>query len=674
MHPGQRVVAAAAGIAAALTSTSGTLLALAPPAVAEAAPGQDVDNDWGQSAAEVDQEIAVDADADPVVLAARARYQRALASYHVAKKAERAARAARRHALATTTHADDGVAARALAAAQRRVHRAANEVVAAQLSMANAESDAQTRIRGEHYVQAPRVALPAQPTGLIARGGSAQVALSWGAATGAAQYRVFRDGTQVASTTAATYLDVGLDDSTTYAYRVLAVNVAGWSPVSDEVVATTAAATPAAPTGLVAAAGDTTIQLSWASTANATGYHLYRGGTLIGSPTGTTFTDTGLSDGTSYSYTVSATNGTAESTRSTAATATPVATPPPAPTGLVAVPGDRTVNLTWNQDGDASSYRVYRGTTLVGSPTSTSFTDTGLSNGISYPYTVVAFRLNSVASPASAAVTATPTAAAPGAPTGLSAQAGDTVTTLSWAAVSGATSYKVYRGGVLRATVSTTTWTDTGLTNGTTYSYYVTAVKVAVESAPSATVTAAPAAVVPATPTGLTATPGNTQVTLTWTATSGATGYRIYRGGVLIASPTTTTYTDTGRTNGTTYSYYVIAVNGSTPSPASTTVTATPFAPAVSGTFTGATTAIANGHGTLNVVIVLSAGKITSATGTLLTYDSSETRTINSTAIPQYNSKAVAANSASISKVTGATLTWAAYKTSLQSALTQAGL
>ena len=93
-----------------------------------------------------------------------------------------------------------------------------------------------------------------------------------------------------------------------------------------------------------------------------------------------------------------------------------------------------------------------------------------------------------------------------------------------------------------------------------------------------------------------------------------------------------------------------------------------------SSTFTGAIASIAQGHGTIRVVIVITNSKITSATGTLVTNDGSETVKINSTALPQYNTKAVAANSANITKVSGATLTWAAYKTSLQSALTAAGL
>jgi hypothetical protein len=69
-------------------------------------------------------------------------------------------------------------------------------------------------------------------------------------------------------------------------------------------------------------------------------------------------------------------------------------------------------------------------------------------------------------------------------------------------------------------------------------------------------------------PIGLTATGGNAQVALIWTASTGATSYNVLRGTASggpytsIATPTTASYTDTGRTNGTTYYYVVTARNG----------------------------------------------------------------------------------------------------------------
>ena len=94
--------------------------------------------------------------------------------------------------------------------------------------------------------------------------------------------------------------------------------------------------------------------------------------------------------------------------------------------------------------------------------------------------------------------------------------------------------------------------------------------------------TAAPS--VPATPTNLVATAGNGQVALNWTGSSGATSYNIYRSttsGNEGSTPyktgiTTTSFTDTGLTNGTTYYYQVTAVDSDGPSSKSSEVFATP--------------------------------------------------------------------------------------------------
>lgn len=180
----------------------------------------------------------------------------------------------------------------------------------------------------------------------------------------------------------------------------------------------------------------------------------------------------------------------------------------------------------------------------------------------------------------------------PATPAGLQATAGNAQVSLSWTASSGATSYAVKRsmtnGGPYTqiATPSGTTYTDTGLTNGTTYYYVVAAVNSAGSSANSNQASATPAAAqsVPPVPTGLQATAGNAQVSLSWSASSGASSYNVKRattsGGpyTTVNSPTTTGYTDTGLTNGTTYYYVVSAVNSVGESANSSQVSATPAA------------------------------------------------------------------------------------------------
>jgi hypothetical protein len=176
----------------------------------------------------------------------------------------------------------------------------------------------------------------------------------------------------------------------------------------------------------------------------------------------------------------------------------------------------------------------------------------------------------------------------PPAPTGLGATAGNNQVALSWNTSSGATSYNVKRsttsgsGYTTIASPTTTSYTDTTAANGTTYYYVVTALNPGDESANSSQVSATPEPSAPPTPTGLNATPGNNQVALGWNTSSGATSYNVKRsttsgsGYATIASPTTTSYTDTTAVNGTTYYYVVSAVNTGGESANSSQVSATP--------------------------------------------------------------------------------------------------
>ncbi len=184
---------------------------------------------------------------------------------------------------------------------------------------------------------------------------------------------------------------------------------------------------------------------------------------------------------------------------------------------------------------------------------------------------------------------------APPAPTGLAATAGHGQASLSWTASAGATSYTVKRattsGGVytiIATGVTSTTYANAGLNNGTTYYYVVTAVNSVGESPNSNQASATPQApAAPATPTGLAAVVGNAQVSLTWAAATGATGYNVKRATVsggpysLVATGVaSTSYANTGLANGTTYYYVVSAVNGSGESANSGQASATPQAPA----------------------------------------------------------------------------------------------
>lgn len=172
----------------------------------------------------------------------------------------------------------------------------------------------------------------------------------------------------------------------------------------------------------------------------------------------------------------------------------------------------------------------------------------------------------------------------PSTPTGLAAVAGNGQVSLSWNSASGASTYKVYRNGTGTGTPiytgSNLNFVDTGLTNGTTYTYTVRASNSTGDSPPSSSVSSTPTLPPVPSPPTLSATPGNTKVTLSWTSSSGATSYKLYRNGTGTGTPiytgSTTNYTDTGLTNGTSYTYTVRATNASGDSSISNVITSTP--------------------------------------------------------------------------------------------------
>ncbi|RBY94391.1 hypothetical protein DQ244_03475 [Blastococcus sp. TBT05-19] len=419
---------------------------------------------------------------------------------------------------------------------------------------------------------------PATPTGLIAGRGDARAGLSWtaNAEPDLAGYRLLRDGVEVAAVTGTEHLDLGLVNDRTYVYTLVAVDTHGnrsaaSAPVS---VTPTDLTPPAAPTGLVAVRGDGEVTLSW--TANAepdlAGYRLLRDGTVIATlPGATTYLDSGLTNDTTYRYTLVA----VDTHGNTSVSSSPVqATPtdlgaPAVPTGLAAVRGDGQVALSWtaNTESDLAGYRVLRDGVEIATVTGTAYTDTGLTNDRTYGYSLVAVDTHGNRSVASAVVQATPTdLTAPAVPTGLTAVRGDGRVTLTWTAngESDLAGYRVLRDGVQIATVTGTGYTVTGLVNDTGYDFALVAVDARGNaSAPSATVRATPTDLTPpAVPTGIVVARTAGQVNISWTANTepDLASYRVLRDGVEIATVTGTSYVDS-QSNGVSRVYALVAVD-----------------------------------------------------------------------------------------------------------------
>jgi fibronectin type 3 domain-containing protein len=379
---------------------------------------------------------------------------------------------------------------------------------------------------------------------------------------------------------------------------------------------------PAAPANPTATSGTLQATVAWNASAGATGYNVKRSATsgsgyttLGGIPTAAAspYVDKELTGGTSYHYVVSAINtiATCESANSAEVAVTPVGlcTPPAAPT-VTATSANGTVKLDWAQVAGAVSYSIARSSSRgtgyatiaqISVGTTTTYTDSNVANGTTYYYVMTASN-GTCSSVDSAEVSAAPACTAPASPTGLVATPGDKSVALTWTASAGAVSYSIYRKSTgdptykLVNSTSTTTFTDTTVVNAAAYSYVVTASNGSCSSTNSTEVQVTPACVPPAPPTGVTATPGDGEITLAWTASTGATSYQVSRNTTgtgsftAIATPTTTNYLDKPVTNGAAYYYVVAASNGSCSSANSAVASATSVCtpPSVPGAITAA--------------------------------------------------------------------------------------
>jgi fibronectin type 3 domain-containing protein len=503
---------------------------------------------------------------------------------------------------------------------------------------------------------------PGRPVDLVAVPSAADIGLDWSAPADldVAGYEVYRStspnaattGARIALITATQFTDTTVVPGTDYHYAVITVDQAGLRSSPADVGPVSAGDTlpPSAPAGLSGVAGDEQAILSWTAPPepDVARYRIYRStsspvaigpGTLQGDVTATSFTQTGLTNGTAYSYVVTAVDAAGnESTPSAEVQVTPAdTTPPGVPTTLQAVAGDGRATLTWNAStGDVVRYVVRQDGVIVGgvdAPTTT-FEVAGLTNGVAVTFTVSAADEVPNESAPSGPVTVTPIdTTPPAAPGNLAATAGDARVDLSWTAPADpdVTSYRVYRATTspvaiapagLQGGVSGTTYSQTGLTNGTTYYYVVTAVDASGNESPaSLEAPAQPQATsAPSIPTGVTATAGDRQVTVAWTASTGSpASYEVSRDGTVVGSvpAPTTTFTDAGLTNGTAYAYRVRAL--------SSAGVASEFSSATSATPTGTLTALPS-----SVVVSVASGRSASSTVSLTASSGAPTLSVTS--------------------------------------------
>ena len=500
-------------------------------------------------------------------------------------------------------------------------------------------------------------AAPPIPTNAVSTG---LAALSWTGSPLATGYHVRRATnfaapyTIVATTDNATYTDAGLNGGATYYYTFSAINSVGESADSAPLSVTIVSDAPA---NLTISLSNGKPVLNWNASTGASSYKVKRANSIngtyaiVGIPSVTTFTDTSAASGTTYFYTVLTVNAGGDGAASAPVSINTI-TPPAIPTNFKASLGNGSVALTWTApSGNPTGYNIKRGTlssgpySTIGTSTVTSFSDTSLSNGLTYFYIVTATNGGGESAPsaeASVTVLAAPALAINcggssvgqfGADAGFTGGNSTNVTTaIVTTGLVNPAPQSVYQSNRF----GNSTYTLGGLTSGVTYNvrlhfaetYWTAAgqrtfhiningTRVATSFDIFAAVGARYKAVIrefsaaanasgqvvvqfvtaidnaqcngieireprSAAPGNVTAVGGTAQIALNWNAVATATNYLVKRaatsGGpfTILDSVTGTSFTDTGLTAGTPLYYTISAINAGGESPDSTVVNAVP--------------------------------------------------------------------------------------------------
>ncbi|MDQ1444150.1 MAG: hypothetical protein QOI20_614 [Acidimicrobiaceae bacterium] len=471
---------------------------------------------------------------------------------------------------------------------------------------------------------------PTAPLSVGATGGDTVIDVTWNApasegASPVTGYTVWvrHNGSVVTTDTVSgsTFADqiTGLTNGLSYDITVAAMNATGAGPESSPPVSATPSGKPGQPTIDTVTPGNQTLNVAWSPPVDNGGTPLTGYLVDVTEPSGvpavadqtvgpntTTATFSGLVNGKSYSFTVTAQNANGDGSPSAAVAGTP-STTPGAPTITSVTPGNQSLDVNWTapvSDGGSAltGYSVVATPQGGGTPVSvnvgggvTSTTINGLTNGQPYDVTVTASNANG-AGPDSASVAGTPSTT-PAAPTITSVTPGNHTLDVVWtapsdtggSAITGYTVTAVPQGGGTTKTksvgVTLSTTIDT-LVNGTTYDVTVKATNTNGSGPDSAAVAGTPSTV-PGAPTLNTVTPGNHTLNLAWTAPnnggSALTGYKLSAtpqgGGSAVtgtAAGGATTGSIVGLVNGTTYDVTVTATNANGDGPVSNVVAGTP--------------------------------------------------------------------------------------------------
>jgi chitodextrinase len=423
------------------------------------------------------------------------------------------------------------------------------------------------------YVFIPDQEPPSQVTGLVATAVSdSYLTIQWNPATdnvAVSHYNIYRNGTLHNTTTNTFFNDTGLDYEVTYVYSVEAVDTSDLVGLmsSDLTLTTADTSPPSQVTGLQAFNITTdSLDLIWEAATDDFGiayYLVYRDGEIVANVTSLSFSDVGLNNDTTYIYQVRAVDtssnfGPLSDPYEVSTLAVPDLEPPSQVENLSNTTVSATsTTLTWDEATDnvaVSHYNIYRNGTLIGTTSDSTFFVTGLTAETAYNFTVVAVdtsgNIGNASNPLIVITLEIADTDPPNQVTNLTnTTTTSTVVILEWDEIVGSDIdyYEIFRDGFSIGYSLTNNFTDSNVTEYTTYTYTVRAVDTSgnegdlsdplvvqtLDETPPTQVAGVIAEAISA-----------TEVELSWDAASdehsGVSHYEIYRNGILIDTTTLT--------------------------------------------------------------------------------------------------------------------------------------
>lgn len=346
------------------------------------------------------------------------------------------------------------------------------------------------------------------PTGLyVMDQTTTSISLEWPTVTGATGYVLKRGNTVVYDGTNTAYTNTTLTPATSYLYTVAAKFGSGISSAVSQMGKTLAGEALAAPTNFTAKLVDGKVLLTFNAVPGATGYTIKRGDTVLSSGDSRSITDANVTDGNTYVYTVTATDGTNISSAASTSIALTAKSELASPSGFKVVTNAfNHTYLVWDKVSGATSYTLrVQGIDLV--QTANGFYDNlSIKPLTTYTYELLATDGSQSSKPVMLTIT-TP-AEMLAYPKNLTVIAATyNSVTMKFTGVDDADSYDVYLNDMLYATITTTSFTDDRVSGGATNKYSYVARKGDLKSEPAVITVHVPnktiAGEAPAAPTGL---------------------------------------------------------------------------------------------------------------------------------------------------------------------------